>query len=414
MQSLDFEGGPLPALRSAQACLTPHLCAPLCDDAHPNEITIRRAGVYNLGFVGMRLDESTRTFLDWWADRLWRHGHLDPGNGLFVDQSWMDYAPCFLEKVDVLRSPALNVAYWNLGQRHLEQQDGDWQVAGEPVRFVHFSGLDLGDLDCVSRHQDRLRLSERPELLPLFEHYRELVLGRGHEQLRSRAYSYGFFRPEGPTIPDVARRQLARVDPLARRWESPFETSSEDSFWTWLTEPHAVAQDGASINRMALAIWEESYGAGVRFADVLGADLPTYQSWLRDGGGAASFGVDPSFFGGLTQAMKAPEWPVELEPARLPSGQQAQSLLERYDLTEPGELTEWLNTPVVCAREAPTLTRLAVLVHSAREDLRQRFPDPLGTDQKRFAKWFVKRARDDYQLSGDLVEPIKRTLGWLR
>ncbi len=412
LRPLDFEGGPLPALSRSQACLTPHICAPLDDDAHPNEITIRRAGVYNLGFLGIRLDDSTSAFLDWWADRLWHHGYLDSGNGLFVDQSWMDFAPCFLESVEVLRSPALNVAYWNLGQRRLESDGRRWVVEGEPARFVHFSGLDMDDLDRVSRHQDRLRTSDRPELLPLLEEYSALVLAHGHEELRGLPYAYGSFGPEGPPVPDVARRQLARVDPRALRWPTPFDVESPDSFYIWLTEGRELG-DGAVINRLALAIWEESFGAGVRFPDVLGGDLRPFVTWLKDAGGAVPFGVDAS----LLDSVEGPtgpraKWPVELEPARLPSGRSAQALLERYDLESPGLLLDWLNTPIACRREAPTLTRLALLVHSSREDLQRCYPDPLGADQQRFAEWFAKRGAADLSLASELVEPVKSTLEW--
>ena len=65
----------------------------------------------------------------------------------FVDQSWMGFAPAYLESVAVVRDPIFNIAYWNLPHRFPEQRDGYWQIGGERVGFFHFSGLDLGKLD---------------------------------------------------------------------------------------------------------------------------------------------------------------------------------------------------------------------------------------------------------------------------
>ena len=42
----------------ADIVLTPHLLAPITDDKHPNEMEIRRAGTYNLGFCGIRATTS--------------------------------------------------------------------------------------------------------------------------------------------------------------------------------------------------------------------------------------------------------------------------------------------------------------------------------------------------------------------
>src|SRR6185295_10524823 len=85
------------------AVLIPHITRGLDDGLLPPERMILMAGVYNLGFLGLKLDGSTAEFLSWWQDRLYRFCVNDIHNGLFVDQSWMDLAPAFLDDVAVAR-----------------------------------------------------------------------------------------------------------------------------------------------------------------------------------------------------------------------------------------------------------------------------------------------------------------------
>ena len=277
------------ALERHPIVLTPHIAAPLDDDERPQERLLRMAGIYNLGFVGFRLDSSTEEFLAWWSDRLYRHCLNDLQHGLFVDQAWMDFAPAFVDRVGILRDPRYNVAYWNLPHRQLTWQDGQWEVA-EPgggrrrVGFVHFSGLDLDRIEGVSRHQERVRLSARPELRPLFEAYREEIYAAGHERFRGLPYAYASFGEAPVAVPPLARRLLQRLDPLGRRWPDPFDAHRDDSFLAYLLEPLRFAH--GRLNRIALAHWEERDDLLRAFPDVCGADLVAYSRWLRGGEGS--------------------------------------------------------------------------------------------------------------------------------
>ena len=150
------------ALARAPLALTPHILAPLDNVLRPSERQIRMTGIFNLGFVALRLDRSTAAFLDWWHERLERFCLVDPWHGLFVDQSWMDFAPAFFDDVAILREPRLNVAYWNLAQRPLRQAATGWRIGERALGFFHFSGIDLDDVETVSRHQNRIRSASGP------------------------------------------------------------------------------------------------------------------------------------------------------------------------------------------------------------------------------------------------------------
>ena len=60
------------ALAEHDAVLTPHLCEPAEAGWRPGERGLLRAGTFNLGFIGLRLNDRTAPFLAWWQERL-RH-----------------------------------------------------------------------------------------------------------------------------------------------------------------------------------------------------------------------------------------------------------------------------------------------------------------------------------------------------
>ena len=75
--------------------LTPHQCDPEIDDraVFDNEQCCLRHGVFNLGFLAVRMTGQGRRFIDWWAERLRSYCYDEVENGLFTDQRWVDLAP---------------------------------------------------------------------------------------------------------------------------------------------------------------------------------------------------------------------------------------------------------------------------------------------------------------------------------
>ena len=136
-----------PLQDDASFVLTPHLCAPAEGDAFPDDIGIMRAGIYNLGFLGVRACPEADSILAWWARRLQYQCINAQDAGIFVDQKFMDLVPGFADKVRILRDPTVNVAYWNLQQRTLSFEDDTWKVDGRPLGFYHFSGFDPAKMD---------------------------------------------------------------------------------------------------------------------------------------------------------------------------------------------------------------------------------------------------------------------------
>jgi glycosyltransferase involved in cell wall biosynthesis len=185
--------------------LTPHLTAPLGgDDHHPSERSILQAGTYNLGFLAVTRQPALPTFLAWWQQKLEFQCVVDIGQGLFVDQKWIDLVPGLFPGVAILRDDGYNVAYWNLAQRAVEGEGAATTVNGRPLRFFHFSGGEAASAKMVSKHDQRLRLSDVGSAQKLIEAYRLAVRAAGSETFRHAPYAFATFA-DGTPLPDAAR-----------------------------------------------------------------------------------------------------------------------------------------------------------------------------------------------------------------
>ena len=212
------------------AVLTPHLTTPLADDFLPSEQDHLYNGTYNLGFVAFRRCAEAERMLAWWSERCLALGFSEGRSGLFVDQKWMNLAPGLFEGVAILRDAGCNMAYWNLHERSLVASETDLLVEHPngpmvPLRFFHFSGIDPGEENGLSRNTNRFALAGRPELQGLFADYRNRL--RQFTDERLQAVPYGFDRlTDGTVITRLARRIYAKHQ---ARWQGqdPFVASGE-------------------------------------------------------------------------------------------------------------------------------------------------------------------------------------------
>ncbi|MEA2719702.1 MAG: hypothetical protein QOJ39_1566, partial [Candidatus Eremiobacteraeota bacterium] len=102
--------------------------------------------------------------------------------------------------------------------------------------------------------------------------------------------------------------------------------------------------------------------------------------------------------------------PARVAPHDAGATRPLNELLASINLTHPGGLERWLNTPVSgAAQKLPQLTQLSLMVHEVREDVRAAFPDPLGDDQTAFARWFVTFGAAEFRLHRSLIDPVLRS-----
>jgi hypothetical protein len=85
-----------PLQRGAPFVLTPHLCSPAEGNHYPDDIGIMRAGIYNLGFIGVRASQDAESIVAWWARRLLYQCLNAQEIGIFVDQKFIDLVPGFV------------------------------------------------------------------------------------------------------------------------------------------------------------------------------------------------------------------------------------------------------------------------------------------------------------------------------
>jgi glycosyltransferase involved in cell wall biosynthesis len=266
--------------------LTPHITQPYEDDRKPSELEINLAGIFNLGFIGISDTPSSRSFLQWWKQRMYEYCFLLPSAGMHVDQNWVNFAPAMREGVFILRDTAYNIAYWNLhyrGERLQFLSDEKLLIGERPVLFYHFSGLDLNNLEKISIHQNRYTLSDLPNLRPLFQWYKNLLMKNGYEKTRKWKYAFEQF-DNGVSI-SVFIRQLYNSLNTADfgKFGDPFSTREKTSFFAWLNEPVDNKDTQPTITRLHMEIHRLRKDLQAAFPDPLGADRPSFRDWLETG-----------------------------------------------------------------------------------------------------------------------------------
>jgi hypothetical protein len=351
--------------------LTPHLTAPMRDDKRPCELDILRSGVYNLGFFAMARNEETLQFVEWWKERLYDYCVVDLPRGLFLDQRWADFAPCFISRVCILRDAAYNVAYWNLQQRQLSLVHGTFLVDGSPLRFFHFSGFDPDQPDRLSKHQNRHRTCDLPALQVVLQQYRELLYAYGYRESRGWPYAYGSF-VNGTRIPDFGRPLHLEYPSITKRVSDPFSTEGYEACVQIWNEP---LERRPMMPQLAYRLYRANHDLQAAMPDVFHGHYQAFVRWLTSVG-ARDHDLPDAFLAGCRS-----------EKPRAPDDDRA-------------------------ARPAPRahikLTRLAHQIYDKRPDLRAFFPDPSGEDAAKFLAWLLSYGKRQYALSEVYLSTLSR------
>jgi len=215
--------------------LTPHILSPGTVDAILPDTAFLRFGVFNLGFIGMRLTGEISRLLDWWEHRCLYFGNIDVTEGIFVDQKWMDLFPCFSSEIGILRLPGCNMAYWNLHERKLSKSADGWLVNdSSPLMFFHFSNIDPADKESIKKSLVKPTLKEREDLREIFSEYREQLYRHGYKEEKIARYHYDYYS-NGLPIGGLARRMVGSSFETFRG-ENPFDASG--TVYRWIMTNH--------------------------------------------------------------------------------------------------------------------------------------------------------------------------------
>jgi lipopolysaccharide biosynthesis glycosyltransferase len=250
------------------ALLTPHQCDPETDlqAVLDNELCCLRHGVYNLGFLAVKMTGQGRRFIDWWAERLRSSCYDEVENGLFTDQRWVDLAPAFFDDIAIVREPQYNVATWNLTHRRATGRvPYEIEINGKPLVFYHFSGFDSGAqkvmLDRYGYHS--------PVLFELRDYYIARCEELGQATLSKIDCVYNIFS-NGEPITSAQRLAYRRRPDLMRAFPDPFDTSHprrsylhwyrahggkvNPNPWTKIIRAHAP-EPALRLARKARSVW---------------------------------------------------------------------------------------------------------------------------------------------------------------
>ncbi len=212
--------------------LTPHQCDPETDSQAvlDNEHCCLRHGVYNLGFLAVKMTGQGRRFTDWWAERLRSYCYDEVENGLFTDQRWVDLAPAFFDDIAIVREPQYNVATWNLTHRRATgSAPYEILINGRPLVFYHFSGFDSGAQQAMLERYGY----HSPVLFALRDYYIARCEELGQSTLSKIDCVYNSFS-NGERITSSQRLLYRRRPDLMRLFPDPFDVShSSRSYLHW-------------------------------------------------------------------------------------------------------------------------------------------------------------------------------------
>jgi hypothetical protein len=195
--------------------LCPHLLRPGNIDM---EISSLAHGSYNLGFLAVSRAQNAIDFLSWWAERLFLYCYDDKSRGIFTDQKWIDLVPSFFD-AHILKHHGYDFATWSLLGSDLRQVDGRYIVNGDPLRFIHFSGLDSGTIDKAIGWW--LTDENKDTFVFLYKEYLGLLAHHGQERLGKLPWTYSTYADGRPV--GKAARIAYRNSRLWQTFPSPFD-----------------------------------------------------------------------------------------------------------------------------------------------------------------------------------------------
>lgn len=213
-------------LDTASVVVTPATMAPVMDGHRPDDIEYLRVGVFNLGFVGVARGDEGMAFAKWWGERCLSDGFHETQLGVFVDQKWVNLAPCYFPATHILRDRGVNMAIWNLHERSLTPTATGYRVNdGGSLKLYHFSSFDPHEPRGIAKRQTRFAVGSRPDMNALVDDYAARVLAAGFDELSRIEYSYDY-TPAGDYISPTLRRIYANTEYGFPQDEDPWREDS--------------------------------------------------------------------------------------------------------------------------------------------------------------------------------------------
>lgn len=215
------------------ALICPHITTPYPEDGGwPNTELLTLNGCYNMGFFAWNNSGEGNRWIIYMEGYLRQRCYALPWQGMFADQKIADITVPLFE-VTIARQRGWNVASWNLHDRPLSFSDGDWECAGEPLAFFHYSGVKMGAEERLFQGEFNLsrRSSTPKEVEQLVRDYRKCC-EKWKSCLPQQSDSYHTFTDGSPIAPRL-RRQYGASLKWHEKISEPFSSKQlrEKSYW---------------------------------------------------------------------------------------------------------------------------------------------------------------------------------------
>ncbi len=191
-------------LNNYSLVVTPHVLR------NPHSDFVDFWGIYNTGFIALRRSKEGYQFLEWWKDKLRYQCYIDREKGIFLDQSWLNVVPSFINTY-VMYHPGYNISFWNLHEAERRFTSFDQRhmfSSGARVIFFHFS--------CLTN--EFMGFANNPEYDPsgvvrhyVYEYLNDLE-STGLMHKVNSSWSYAYYYDGSKIDPDVKRKYRQAVE----------------------------------------------------------------------------------------------------------------------------------------------------------------------------------------------------------
>ncbi|TAH01518.1 MAG: glycosyl transferase [Sphingobacteriales bacterium] len=166
--------------------LTPHILKPIpIDRKTPFENDFLNFGLYNLGFIALKVNNNTINMLNWWKQRTYQFGYHNLAKGLFVDQLWVNLVPILFGKCKIINHPGYNIGPWNLHERFLSIKNDSYFVNNDfQLYFYHFSNYNPANSSKIHTVFTRYDFENRPDLVNIYADYTKLLVNNNFFELK--------------------------------------------------------------------------------------------------------------------------------------------------------------------------------------------------------------------------------------
>jgi hypothetical protein len=183
------------------------------------------SGIYNVGWLTFRRDDSGLAALRWWHERCLEWCKAQPEDGKYGDQAYLDDWPTRFAGVHVIEHVGADLGPWNVENYELSTDAGAVTVDGLPLVFFHFHELQLVQRGPLTRLGTSLGVYRRTGRLhwrpahPISARERELLwdpylreLGLAYELLRRHLprHTAGLAQPTPRQLAGLVRRHVWR------------------------------------------------------------------------------------------------------------------------------------------------------------------------------------------------------------